>query len=599
MSTILLAEDMAIFREPIDALLKRDGYQTVTAADGQEAIALLNAQAPDLVLLDLRLPKTDGLQVLSHIRASPRLRHTPVIVLSAHADRREVTEAARLGVSAYLLKSSFSLAQLIKAIRRALDPAPAEPAANRTSTPTAQPTAAATEATPAPAASSNTEPPAPADPAAALRSIKPILTRAELLERVERAADLKALSPTVTNVIKLTSSAHTSIDAVARAIAQDQAIALKVLKLANSSVYTRGDPVDSVHKAVVRIGIAQIRQAVLNIAVVDRFANPQFDPFLNTTLFWEHSLACGVISSALAQATGGRDGDAAFTMGLLHDVGRVIYAQEIGEQYLRVLQTARSLALPLEQVETRMLILSHADVMDRVLHLWNFPKDLTIPIVLHHLSPGNARSVAPQHVAEIFRLGLANRLAHALLLGSSGNDAIYPTHELVAALNLSAAAFKRIAAEARQQTNDMKLVMLSAATGQQWPDQRTIIADRLGTPLRPLFISPDPDIDGYRLLCESLTSASGEEDGRPNIALCHISSARDIAAVSARLRSAEADAGVANLPLIALSPAAKFNVEDSLRRGRAVALLSTPFTVDRFIAAAQTVLGVTPQRAAA
>jgi len=67
----------------------------------------------------------------------------------------------------------------------------------------------------------------------------------------------------------------------------------------------------------------------------------------------------------------------------------VILAELLGDLYAQVLSSAADQMLPVEQVESRLLMLNHAEVMDRVLRAWRFPKDLVGPIVLHHLSAGN------------------------------------------------------------------------------------------------------------------------------------------------------------------------------------------------------------------
>lgn len=216
-------------------------------------------------------------------------------------------------------------------------------------------------------------------------------------------------------------------------------MALKILRIANSSVYSRGDRVDTVHQALLRIGMQSIRQVVLNIGVVERFSSPAFKDHLATSQFWEHSITCGIIAAEIAHAQDAKEADSAFTSGLLHDLGRVVLAEALGDQCIQVIETARRLEAPLELVETRMLLLNHADVMDRLLSAWKFPKHMVDPITFHHASAGSVRSAAPARVPEILRLGLANRLAHAMLLGNSGNETIYPTEEYCRALNISAA----------------------------------------------------------------------------------------------------------------------------------------------------------------
>ena len=121
MSTILVVDDMAVFREPIAAALRQKGYQTVCAGDGLEALNAAREHPPDLVLLDLAMPAMDGLAVLKAMRADPTLQEIPVILLTAVAERDTVIKAARLGADAYLLKSQFSLDELLGRVRSCLE----------------------------------------------------------------------------------------------------------------------------------------------------------------------------------------------------------------------------------------------------------------------------------------------------------------------------------------------------------------------------------------------------------------------------------------------------------------------------------------------
>ncbi|MBX3390609.1 MAG: response regulator [Phycisphaeraceae bacterium] len=117
LKTVLVVDDMPIFREPIEAVLRAEGLKTATAANGHEAIVLLSEVKPDLVLLDLGMPVLDGLSVLRYMRNEPTFKTTPVIVLSAESDRVRIVEAMKLGIAGYLLKASFSLKELLSRVK--------------------------------------------------------------------------------------------------------------------------------------------------------------------------------------------------------------------------------------------------------------------------------------------------------------------------------------------------------------------------------------------------------------------------------------------------------------------------------------------------
>lgn len=619
--TILVVDDMAIFREPIEAILRADGFEVLTASNGVEALAAISKQRPDLVLLDLGMPVMDGLATLKKIREDAATKRTAVVVLSVETDRARIVEAMQLGISGYLLKSQFSLKAMLERVKKVLEKPEAGGATTVGSAPKAesrapeattpvmatQPTAtrqpqssagkAATFETNGPKTQKTPAPPAkhssgqgtpqdrePLNPDTDPKSLRPLMTRSELLERVTAEGELTGFSPTVAQVLKITASENCSMDQVAKAVSQDHTVALKILKLANSSVYSRGDRVDTVHKAVLRIGMQSIRQAVLNIGVVERFGALAFEQHLSTPLFWEHSIACGIIGAELAHSLKHKEPDIAFTAGLLHDLGRVLYAERLGEQYVHVLEVARAMRLPLEEVESRLLLMNHAEVMAKILQAWRFPKDLVSPIVFHHAAAADVRSAAPHQGAETLRLGLADRLAHAMMLGSSGNDTIYPTEEHCRLLGVEPAMVRQIEQTARQQTDDTKFALLSSSNGAPWARSVEQHRAALTVPFRPLYVSATPEVDAYRIFCGEL---AGPTDGEPpNLAVVHIGAPKERAGMPERLAAAEREAGVQGVPVLMLSPGGQFVLDDNTIAGRRSQALSTPTPISRFVAAA-------------
>src|SRR5262245_42470080 len=102
---ILVVDDYDDNRYTLTRYLERSGYRNIaTANDGEEAIARLKADAFDLVLLDVMMPKVDGYQVLSWLKDQPRLRDLPVIMISALNEMGSVVRCIELGAIDYLLK---------------------------------------------------------------------------------------------------------------------------------------------------------------------------------------------------------------------------------------------------------------------------------------------------------------------------------------------------------------------------------------------------------------------------------------------------------------------------------------------------------------
>lgn len=102
--TILVAEDSLDGREMMHTLLRLKGYDVVGAENGVQAIEVALANSPDLILLDLELPRLDGINVARHLRRNARLKDIPIIILSGHDPSRHRDAAIEAGCSDYLMK---------------------------------------------------------------------------------------------------------------------------------------------------------------------------------------------------------------------------------------------------------------------------------------------------------------------------------------------------------------------------------------------------------------------------------------------------------------------------------------------------------------
>jgi len=116
MARILLLEDDATFRDLVSAALKRGGFEVTAARDGQAGWDVLDKAQPDLILLDLAMPRMDGLSFLRRLRANEKWGSVPVLVVSANS--AAASNAVTLGASGYLLKSRFSMPELLETVQQ-------------------------------------------------------------------------------------------------------------------------------------------------------------------------------------------------------------------------------------------------------------------------------------------------------------------------------------------------------------------------------------------------------------------------------------------------------------------------------------------------
>lgn len=114
--TILHVEDNELNRKIIRDLLRRTSYQLIEAPDGEAAVAIAREQHPDLILMDVQLPKTSGIEATRRIRAEPATAAIPIIAITSFALSGDEQRAKDAGASAYLAKpySPFTLLEMIR-----------------------------------------------------------------------------------------------------------------------------------------------------------------------------------------------------------------------------------------------------------------------------------------------------------------------------------------------------------------------------------------------------------------------------------------------------------------------------------------------------
>ena len=118
---ILLVEDDRFLRRACEVSLRQRGFVVTTAADGEEALRKVRAEVPDLILLDLLMPKMTGTEVLKALRAEEATREIRVLILSNSSREQDVEEIKTLGVSGYFVKADLSLQALGDMVARLLE----------------------------------------------------------------------------------------------------------------------------------------------------------------------------------------------------------------------------------------------------------------------------------------------------------------------------------------------------------------------------------------------------------------------------------------------------------------------------------------------
>lgn len=118
---ILFIEDESALQKTVGEIVRKEGYEMISALDGDLGINLAKAKKPDLILLDLILPKKDGFDVLSNLKQSPETKSIPIIVLTNLGEMENIDKAIELGATTYLVKSDYTLKEILEKIKTTLE----------------------------------------------------------------------------------------------------------------------------------------------------------------------------------------------------------------------------------------------------------------------------------------------------------------------------------------------------------------------------------------------------------------------------------------------------------------------------------------------
>lgn len=118
---VLIVEDEQTLLKTIEFTLKDKGYEVFTAMDGEVASSLIKEKKPDIVLLDILLPKKNGLEVLQEMKDDPEVANTPVLLLTNLSDEESISQGVSMGARGYFVKSDMTLEEVAEKVAEVLE----------------------------------------------------------------------------------------------------------------------------------------------------------------------------------------------------------------------------------------------------------------------------------------------------------------------------------------------------------------------------------------------------------------------------------------------------------------------------------------------
>ncbi len=247
----------------------------------------------------------------------------------------------------------------------------------------------------------------------------PDITPDELILLVEK---MPAFPKSVERVIQLTADKNSTAKEIVRVLENDPVLTLKILKVTNSAFYGLPQKINSIHHAIVHLGLNTINNLALATAALGIIGNVNKAGF-NTEDFLLHSITTAILSQLLAEKIQIPKDESChfFVAGLLHDFGKIVFATFIPEQFKMALETSAVQGISLDEAEQIHLGIDHSSVGKLLALKWNLDQALINAIDHHHNKENNVLANC------IFA---ANQISKKMQFGFAGNSVVeeFPQH---------------------------------------------------------------------------------------------------------------------------------------------------------------------------
>jgi len=199
----------------------------------------------------------------------------------------------------------------------------------------------------------------------------------------KNVTDLPTLPHVVSQILEKTRDADSNLDEIVNLIATDQALVSMILRLVNSAFYGFSRRITTLKQAITLLGFRSVRNVVVNAGVAGIFRKRTFNNQYRFRL-WDHSVGCAVTARVLAERTGFKAKEEAFTAGLLHDIGKVVIDQYAPKDSAQIMKRVDA-GMTASDAELEVLGVDHTQVGGWIAERWHLPKTLCWVIQYHHV----------------------------------------------------------------------------------------------------------------------------------------------------------------------------------------------------------------------
>jgi putative nucleotidyltransferase with HDIG domain len=309
-----------------------DKWDAFYANSGEEALKVLDMQTVDVILTDMKMSGMDGVELLDVVM----LRHPKIIrlLISGHAAPSFVIQNSE--VAHQIISQNCTPETMITIIERAV-------------------------------------------------GLRQILQDSHLKDTISEMDTLPSLPTLYLEMLHELHSEDPSIRKVGQIVSKDPAMTAKILQLANSAYFSLRRHLSNPVEAVAYLGVDHIQTLVLGYHAFSQF-KPHSKIRFSMDLFWEHSYSTAMQAKKIAadEEVPADIINDSFTAGLLHDIGKLMFACRLPDQYAQAVQEAVATRTPLWEVEHKWFSVTHAEVGAYLLGLWGLPESIVESVAYHH-----------------------------------------------------------------------------------------------------------------------------------------------------------------------------------------------------------------------
>ena len=278
----------------------------------------------------------------------------------------------------------------------------------------------------------------------------------DILARVE---DIPPLPGTVIRLMNVLNDPASTVNDIVEIVKYDQAVTTQMLRLCNSAYFGLSHQVNSLNDAMRYLGTTKVMQLLMAVHANSLLSKAQPGYGLDPGILWKHSVAVALASTTFAQRVNLANANLAFTAGLLHDIGKVVLNEHVGQEFTEIVRLCAEQKLAFSEAETQVLVFSHAEVGGLLAEAWSLPEPI-IRAIRHHLNPSELDP--PDPLVDIVCLSDCLCMILGIGLGSDGLR-YRADSSILERYNLNETDLELVGAEVMIELKDVEMLFADAS----------------------------------------------------------------------------------------------------------------------------------------